>query len=207
MIKKKTVKWARKPPDSVSIPSTGEKNGVHQPGPKNAETGTCEPPREVSGRPAAVVGDSAVTGQGDRGSDGGGHGNVGPGREGAKPGTGPGGSPAGETGGSLEPEACASCGCPWQWQDSYRRSTDPWRCLICDPPPSEAMIARYRDGRVSLEEREFRGKHECYTLVDSAGQAWEVVRRRGSASQACPKGESLERWVSTLRTRLLCEWD
>ena len=67
------------------------------------------------------------------------------------------------------------------------------------------MIARYRDSRTGVEERDFLGKWECYSLVDVTGQAWQVMRRRGSMRHACPRDEPLERWVKTLRTRLLCE--
>lgn len=40
---------------------------------------------------------------------------------------------------------CQTCGCPAFWQDRYSGPSGSWRCLHCEPPPVEAMVARWQE--------------------------------------------------------------
>jgi len=178
--------------------SDREETSIREPRPADTIQAE-EEPSEEGGRRGSVAADVVQPGQ----SDGGDHGSE-PGER-AEDGNPPGrrGDPTGGEPQSIE--LCGTCGNPWSWQDPYCRGSGPWRCLTCDPPPSESMVARYRDGRVDQAEREFVDKYECYDLIDEDGRVWMVARRRGRSCQACPRDLTLKLWPLTLRKQLLCE--
>lgn len=77
---------------------------------------------------------------------------------------------------------CPTCNCLAYWQDRYSGLAGPWRCLHCEPPPIEAMVARWLDVGVQCvgqadDDLEHFGRDWQIEQDDDAGRV--IGTRRG----------------------------
>ena len=103
---------------------------------------------------------------------------------------------------------CPTCGSPGFWQDIYRGPSSPWRCSVCDPWPTRAMIFRAGvvtdvadSGPVVAQAgdpalAEFDAAWEIINLPDGG---WSAVPRGRRRPRFGPRGgETLDEWFDRL---------
>lgn len=98
---------------------------------------------------------------------------------------------------AVQPPAiqpCPTCGCPLLWMDIYRAQqadpSTPWRCLHCDPPPAEALVASWRD--VSRLDGQI-AKPAAENAIDAA-ECTHTATWPAYVSEWRPDSGWLERW-------------
>lgn len=90
------------------------------------------------------------------------------------------------SGGVEKPKVpCPRCGCPAFWQDRYSGVAGPWRCLHCEPPPIEEMVARWLDvgGQCVGPADDDLEQFERDWLIEHDDEAGRVVGTRRGATQ------------------------
>ena len=103
---------------------------------------------------------------------------------------------------------CPTCGSPGFWQDIYRGPTGPWRCSVCDPWPTRAMVLRAgvitdvaTVGPVVAQAGDSAPAEFDATLeiIDLPDGGWSAVPRGGRRSRFGPRGgETLDEWFDRL---------